>query len=462
MIIKEEEYEVEKNKFNANTAYTLALGLKDDEPCPVCGSVHHPSPALNSVDCLNSEQLNELEKEKEDFLVKKESSERFILEKQNDLKVLNLGDIDDIDKLIDEQNILLNDLIEKKNNLKDEYDSLLEDKNANELELKEKKTTLNNFETNKNNLEKEINDEMTDLEELFNQKNTNKDEYDRLIISSEEFKELNDRINLSNEELNILKGSIEEIEKRVKNKSKIDVAQMEVERDAYKNKEGEYDSEISNSDIIQSSMVRCKNRLETDYKQYQSTLEEYNRLEKLYLYCSANNDGKIGRKISLENYVQSYYLDRVLVAANERLYKLADNEFELVKKTETIGAVSKKDNKLGIEFMVKSNSTNYERRPKDLSGGEKFKVALALALGISEIIATSAGGVKMESIFIDEGFGHLDTESLETAYSILSDLSKSNKLIGIISHVESLKQLIKDKTIVVTKDNNGSKVEINA
>ena len=148
------------------------------------------------------------------------------------------------------------------------------------------------------------------------------------------------------------------------------------------------------------------------------------------------------------------YFDMVIIEANKRLAKMTENRYELVRKEEP----EKISDKVGLDLEVKDNYTGKKRDVKSLSGGEAFKAALSLALGLSDIIQSYSGGVVVDTLFIDEGFGSLDTESREQAINTLSLLIDNNKLIGIISHVTELKERI-DKKIIVTKTNDGSKIE---
>ncbi len=145
----------------------------------------------------------------------------------------------------------------------------------------------------------------------------------------------------------------------------------------------------------------------------------------------------------------------IIAEANKRLLNMTENRFQLIRKE----ASEKVSDRLGLELEVIDNYNGKKRDVKSLSGGEAFKAALSLALGLSDIIQSYSGGIVIDTMFIDEGFGSLDTESREQAINTLSQLIGSNKLIGIISHVTELKERI-DKKIIITKTNNGSKVKI--
>ena len=161
-------------------------------------------------------------------------------------------------------------------------------------------------------------------------------------------------------------------------------------------------------------------------------------------------------KITLETYVQMAYLDRILNRANTRLMVMSSGQYELIRKEDVRDSRSQ----VGLELDVVDHYNGSIRSVRTLSGGEAFKASLALALGLSEEVQCTSGGIQLDTMFIDEGFGTLDEESLENAIKILSELGKGNRLIGIISHVNELKERI-DKQIIVEKDKNGgSKIEM--
>ena len=175
--------------------------------------------------------------------------------------------------------------------------------------------------------------------------------------------------------------------------------------------------------------------------------------EELAKIANGSANGKT--KITFEQYVQATYFDMVINEANKRLINMTDNRYTLIRKKKA----DKISEKIGLDLNVIDNYNGQERDVKSLSGGETFKAALSLALGLSDVIQTNSGGVVIETLFIDEGFGTLDAESREQAINTLITLAGTNKLIGIISHVDELKERI-DKKIIITKEQKGSKAEI--
>lgn len=169
------------------------------------------------------------------------------------------------------------------------------------------------------------------------------------------------------------------------------------------------------------------------------------------------NGGIPGKaKIMLESYVQMAFFDRIIARANLRFMVMSGGQYELKRR---IGAENNRSQS-GLELDVIDHYNGTERSVKSLSGGESFKASLSLALGLSDEIQSSSGGVRLDAMFVDEGFGSLDEESLQQAVKALVELTQGNRLVGIISHVTNLKEKI-DKQILVTKGiSGGSHVEI--
>lgn len=167
--------------------------------------------------------------------------------------------------------------------------------------------------------------------------------------------------------------------------------------------------------------------------------------------------GKYGEKrnnITFQNYVLAVYFQDVLDRANDRLTIMTNNQYHMRLDTGKKGNAGS-----GLEVNIFDSHTGKERSIKTLSGGETFKASMALALGLSDVVQSQNGGIKLDSVFIDEGFGTLDEESLSVAMDILMELKSSGRTVGIISHVNELKQTITSQ-IKVEKTLRGSKAEV--
>ena len=161
-------------------------------------------------------------------------------------------------------------------------------------------------------------------------------------------------------------------------------------------------------------------------------------------------------KVMLETYVQMRYFERIVSRANTRLLVMSGGQYELRRRAEATTNKSQS----GLELDVVDHYNGSIRGVETLSGGESFKASLSLALGLADEIQSSAGGVELDTMFVDEGFGSLDDESLEQAMRALASLSEGRRLVGLISHVDALKERI-DKKIIVTKAREqGSSVRI--
>lgn len=187
-------------------------------------------------------------------------------------------------------------------------------------------------------------------------------------------------------------------------------------------------------------------------------------VEQEYVWVKALSDTANGtltgkRKIELETFIQMTYFDRILRRANLRLMTMSSGQYELKRQEDGDG----KREKAGLELNVIDHYNGTERSVKTLSGGESFQASLSLALGLSDEIQSCAGGIRLDAMFVDEGFGSLDEEALNQAVKALAGLTEGNRMVGIISHVAELKERIERK-IVVTKlrsrDGVGSAVEV--
>lgn len=181
-------------------------------------------------------------------------------------------------------------------------------------------------------------------------------------------------------------------------------------------------------------------------------VEEHARIDTLYRMTSGNVSGS---RMDLETYVQRYYLERILYAANRRFQEMSAGQFELrMYDLEKAGEGKNR----GLDLMVYSTVTGKEREVRTLSGGESFMAALSLALGMADQIQQSSAAINLDMMFIDEGFGSLDEHSRNQAVRVLQEMAEGSRLIGIISHVSELKQEIEDQ-LIVKKDEDGSHVK---
>lgn len=202
----------------------------------------------------------------------------------------------------------------------------------------------------------------------------------------------------------------------------------------------------------QETRINSNRRALNEIKRQQARME---KLEQHWSWMRALSNTANGTvsgkdKIMLETYIQMTYFDRTLIRANTRFMTMTGGQYELVRRAEA----SNQRSQSGLELDVIDHYNGTKRSVHTLSGGEAFKASLSLALGLSDEIQSSAGGIQLDTMFVDEGFGSLDEESLNQALRALSNLTEGNRLVGIISHVAELKERI-DKQIIVSKQPNG-------
>ena len=255
-------------------------------------------------------------------------------------------------------------------------------------------------------------------------------------------------------ELASLRAGREEIQKRLAAVPDVDIEEQGVQRDRLKEELGRISGaeKIVYSRIQTNKDVRCNIRRTAD--DLVAAEKEYAQVKALSDAANGSISGK--NKIMLESYIQMAYFDRIIARANTRLIVMTDGQYDLLRRREALT----KQAQSGLDLDVVDHYNGSVRSVKSLSGGESFKASLALALGLADEIQASAGGIRLDTMFVDEGFGSLDEESLSQAMKALSALAGTNRLVGIISHVGELKQRI-DRQIVVTKDKSGgSRAEI--
>ena len=171
---------------------------------------------------------------------------------------------------------------------------------------------------------------------------------------------------------------------------------------------------------------------------------------------TANGTVSGKEKIMLETYIQMTYFQRIIERANTRFLVMSGGQYELKRRKDAGNLRSQS----GLELDVVDHYNGSVRSVRTLSGGESFQASLALALGLSDEIQSAAGGIQLDAMFIDEGFGSLDEEALEQAMKALKDLANGNRLVGIISHVAELKERIEKQIVVKKQKADGSTVRV--
>ena len=248
--------------------------------------------------------------------------------------------------------------------------------------------------------------------------------------------------------LSSLNGVISELKKELKDKQKIEVSELEDKRLLQQK------AAIEADDIWQRTKARTDSLSQVKTKLSKANLNN-EALNKQYTIYGTLNDvasGATGNRISLQRFVLSVLLDDVLIQASYRLQKMSKGRYTLIRKEDKAkaGAAS------GLELEVEDGNTGKPRSVATLSGGESFMAALSLALGLSDVVQSYAGGIKLDTLFIDEGFGSLDSDALDAAITVLIDLQASGRMIGIISHVTELREQMANRIDVFSSISGSS------
>ena len=255
-----------------------------------------------------------------------------------------------------------------------------------------------------------------------------------------------------NSELKLTKAKQEDIINKTKDMVFMDITTIDEEIKSIQNDKKELESKLRELHAIivgNKTILKNVENLNIEFKEIE---EEYKVLGELADLAN----GKKAPYISFERYILASYFEDIIEAANIRLEKMTGDRFSLIRKT----SKSKGAGQKGLELEIYDNYTDSSRDVSSLSGGESFKASLSLALGLSDIVQSNAGGVSLDTMFVDEGFGTLDPQSLDNAIDSLLELQRGGRLVGIISHVEELKERI-DAKLEVTSTSKGSKVEFN-
>lgn len=273
-------------------------------------------------------------------------------------------------------------------------------------------------------------------------------EYTLLKMPEEEIKLLEKDILQYGQNLKSLKDRVEKAIKDTEGLKEVsindlrkDLEEVKLEEQNLEEREKELFSRQNNNNKALIEINKINNIIEEDEENY-SVIGELARV--------ANGDNV--ERITFERYVLAAYFDEIINTANVRLGKMAGGRFILKRKEEKGKGIKQQ----GLELEVFDNYTGKARHVKTLSGGESFKASLALALGLADVVQYHAGGISLDTIFIDEGFGTLDPESLDNAIQCLIDLQKGGRLVGIISHVPELKERV-DARLEITPAKEGSK-----
>ena len=468
-------YNDKDTAFLREQAGIMASTLAEGMPCPVCGSVHHPSLAV----------LSESAPTEADVKAAKEKYEQAYTE------------VNSVSGKANKQNGIV---AVKGKNVRSDIASLLPGASLEDAPAaaQEKAAELQNEIKQLENKLVEIGKSIRRKKELDEQIPRKEGEYQKAQAA---FTEADTQIALRKRDIATLEKQLSELRSKLPFSDKkaalhqqevgqrelvgLEQAQKKAEENYRNGKEAlsnaqtiiaqlreqlaaqpEWDTEALTSQRDSLEQQRKKIRQAQEPVQYRLT---YNKnavaninssatrlaeLEQRYAWMKALSDTANGtvsgkQKIELETYIQGAFFDQILLRANIRLEKMSGGQYDLKRRAVADNLKSQ----AGLELDIIDHINASERSVNTLSGGESFLASLALALGLSDQVQMSTG-IRLDTLFVDEGFGSLDPEALSKAYSTLASLTEGNRLVGIISHVAELKERI-DKQIVVTKNRDG-------
>lgn len=482
-----DEYGALENEYNQiyiaffnEQAGIIADELKDGEPCPVCGSTSHPNLARKSENAPSQADVESAQN-----LVKKAQEKA---DKARDTASALKSRFDEIaanvksaaKKLFGTDDNVFDDYNSNINALKKEYDCTL-------ALLKTANEKLNLYQK----LDKEIpkiQEKQKSISDEISKLNTQKAS-DEAFISENTKRVISIKSELDFESADLAKDKLKEytnLSNDIKNaieKSKNDFDDIKSKYDTQKGKKASLENALKEFKEIDLASLNEKSLKLNEYKKDidKTAKSLYSRIESNKLLVdniskkrdilkgyddkyvwlkalseTANGDISGKEKITLETFVQMTYFDSIIRKANIRLLTMSDGQYELVRRSDA--ETLKKNEGLALDVIDHFNGSS--RSVSTLSGGESFMASLCLALGLSDEIQSSNGGIKLDTMFVDEGFGSLDGEALDRALSALTSLSQGNRLVGIISHVDALRDRI-DNKIVITKERTiGSNAQI--
>ena len=311
--------------------------------------------------------------------------------------------------------------------------------NQNQQQTAAEKSRYEQMQKQRENMEKELGERTK--EEILSQIQLKTEEQKKLEIHYKTVTEAREVLEKRMTELDSVIASLTE---QLKESISISAEELNAQKENFAQQKK---SLSENRDEIHARLEINSDMYEKIRRQQTELLKTETRWKWMKSLSDTANGTITGKaRIMLETYIQMQYFDRILARANIRLMTMSSGQYELVRRKENKSRVGK----TGLELDVVDHYNGTVRSVKTLSGGETFQASLSLALGLSDEIQSSSGGIQLDTMFVDEGFGSLDEDALDQAIRALKDLSQGSRLVGIVSHVAELKERI-DKKIIVTK-----------
>lgn len=475
---KQDMYEHMSTLYRNAQAGILAKDLKEGQACPVCGATEHKILASLPKEAPTDAQLEDAKKDTDrardranasatDAKVKLASVTeiRTSIIEQAGRKFDAPEDIDGLPEKVEKNIGYYNEKIADTDRQIEAERKRVSRRDELAAKLPQEEETLAGMQTKLADIEKNISaltaklasdrEQVTELAAglRFNDRKEAEKHMNAILARAQKlqksFESAEKRYNEVLQRIKALEGQIKALTDTLESSEKLELVKLEDDKAAVRNELGRIrlfmqdgNSRIRTNETVMANISRKSDELSAKEKEYVS-------VKSLYDTASGNVSGK--NKINLEAYIQMSYFDRIIQRANLRFLKMSDGQYELSRVTDS----SDKRSQIGLDLCVVDHYNGSRRDVKSLSGGESFMASLSLALGLSDEVQASAGGIQIDTMFVDEGFGSLDTEkTLPQAYKALVSVTEGRKLVGIISHVTELKEKI-DKQIVVEKDRTG-------
>lgn len=476
--------------FRKNQVALLRSSLQPGQPCPVCGSAHHP--ALEETDgdlseenacpyaddgeesvfqgeVFSEESLSfekewkNLQKQQErnrkeekkirdklesvtrkagDWQVRLAAAEARLQELQ---KQLLYKDKKEAEKVLSQTQHKICKLKEQTRTAAESYQAFLQEEHQKKGEF------LGEQENQKRNREAEKLARQVYEESLKKQGFQNDREFLGAFLSEEEMEKMSQSVEKYQESVTAARERVAEFKEKTAGKSPVDLGEFQNKKQLLQQEKEELEHKIK---IVYNITDVNKNAFATGKKYYKER-DELRELAVIYKNLDDTANGRLSKKhINFQTYVQRRYFKEIIHKANKRLYPMSGNQF-ILQCRELEEDRIKGRGQAGLDLDVYSVVNDQVRDVKTLSGGESFIAALAMALGMADMIQNQQGRVHIDTMFIDEGFGSLSEETRNQAIQILNELSGGNRLVGIISHVSELKAQVETK-LVVSKSDKGS------
>lgn len=449
-----ETLDIAEHDYLTLQASVIAEALEEGKPCPVCGSEHHPVIAKSETDA-NKESV----KLAQDALI---AASRLVSGRESEISTKEglLTEFNDfIDLKLETLETELLNLKEKQTLFKTEIDETLRAKNSLKT-LKEKLSAATELTSVAVATKASAEEKLKGISEDLG--NTEKS----LNIASGAEIELVDLIDLNTRisKLKILIGELQRLRDELtgarnasdalNNENGADIPDLKAAKEARQSAENEFALLQSSQERI-GKLIESLERLNKDLAKAEAAVKKLSESREKYELLSKHLNGETGEKVPLVQYYFGHRLQQILVYANQRLQTMSHGQFTLQPNHKQGG---RGQNYLSISVVDAWNDGI--RDATSLSGGESFTASLALAFGLADVVTNESGGKELESLFIDEGFGSLDPEYLQKVMESLYELRESGRLIGLISHVEAMKQDIPMQLLVTKQNAIGTTVKI--